>query len=54
MLAFLGILLLCWVVLHITNFIGELIGDGFRSAMVALAGFGICAVMLIGFFVTYF
>lgn len=53
MLAFLGILLLCWVILLMTNFIGEIIGDGFRSAMIALTGLGICAALLIGFFVVH-
>jgi hypothetical protein len=53
MLAFCGIILLCWAILHIANLIGEITGYGFRSAMIALAGFGICAILIIGFFVTH-
>lgn len=51
MLAFLGILLICWVILLVTNLIGEIVADGVRSAVVALLGLGACAILLIGFFV---
>lgn len=51
MLAFFGILLLCGAVLFLTNFI-----EGFtvkHGTAVWFAGFGVCGILLIGFFATY-
>jgi len=49
MIAFFGILLLCGFVLFITDFI-----EGFtvrHGTAVWVTGFGVCALLLIGFFV---
>lgn len=54
MIVFFGILLLCWVILHVTNLIGDIIGDGFRAAMITITGFGLCAALLVGFFLIHF
>jgi bacteriorhodopsin len=51
MLAFCGILLLCGVVLFLTDFI-----EGFtvrHGTAVWLAGFGVCVFLLVGFFALY-
>lgn len=51
MLAFFGILLLCGVILFITDFI-----EGFtvrHGTAIWISGFGLCAAILIGFFAIY-
>lgn len=51
MLALIGILLLCGLILFLTDFI-----EGFtvrHGTAVWIAGFSTCAVLLIGFFAVY-
>ena len=51
MIAFVGILLLCGFVLFLTDFI-----SGFtvrHETVISIAGWGICAALMIGFFVVY-
>jgi hypothetical protein len=50
MVAFCGVLLLCGAVLFVTDFIQGFIVEARTAAAVQGAAFGLCALLLIGFF----